>query len=67
MRNIQPMDKQGFKNFLKLYNRYIYSILNQENCREPPDEILTDQELDFLFNLYQKHNANVKDRRGPRP
>jgi len=43
---------------LKLYNRYIYSIVNQNNCEELPDEIITDEELDFLYNLYQEIEFN---------
>jgi hypothetical protein len=56
--DIKLTNKQGFKNFLKLYNRYIYSIVNQNNCEELPDEIITDEELDFLYNLYQEIEFN---------
>ena len=56
MKNFNPTDKQDFKKFLKLYNRYIYSIVNQNNLDnyELPDEIITDEELEFLFNIYQE-------------
>jgi hypothetical protein len=54
MKNFKIIDKQGFKKFLQLYSRYIYSIVNPNNCEELPDEMITDEELDFLFNLYQE-------------
>lgn len=48
------MDKQGFKKFLQLYNRFVYSIINQNNGCELEDEIITDEEIDWLYNVYQE-------------
>lgn len=48
------MDKQGFKKFLQLYNRFVYSIINQNNGCELEDEIITDEELEFLYKVYQE-------------
>ena len=59
------MDKQGFKKFLQFYGRYIYSIAanrNSESCDD--DEIISDSELDFLFNLYQEVEFNPRFNRG---
>ncbi|MDP2207307.1 MAG: hypothetical protein Q8K98_00865 [Bacteroidota bacterium] len=46
--------RKELKEFLKLYNRFIYSIVNQNDNKELqefPDEIITDEELDFLLNI----------------
>ena len=51
------MNIKDLKEFLRYYNRYIYSIVNQNNCEKLPDEI-TDEELDFLYNLYQEIEFN---------
>jgi hypothetical protein len=54
MKKNMTIDKKGFINLLKLYNRYIYSVVNFDGCEKLPDEIITDKEIDFLFNLYQE-------------
>jgi hypothetical protein len=54
MNNKRTMDKEGLKNLLKLYNRYIFSIVNLNDGRGLTEDIITDKELDFLINLYQE-------------
>jgi hypothetical protein len=46
----KTLDKKELKDFLKLYNRYIVSLVNQDNFSS---EVVTDEELDFLINLFE--------------
>ena len=50
------MDKQDFKKFLQFCGRYISIAANQNNLDnfELPDEIITDEEIDWLYNVYQE-------------
>lgn len=43
-------DKQGFKKFLQLYNRWLCSVIG---C-EVENEVITDEELEFLYKIYEE-------------
>jgi hypothetical protein len=59
-------DKQGFKKFLQLYNRWLCSVFQEFNTQKMPeelyegvlDEVLSDEDLDFLYNIYQEIEFN---------
>jgi hypothetical protein len=59
-------DKQGFKKFLQLYNRWLCSVFQEFSTEKMPeelyegvlDEVLYDVDLDFLYNLYQEIEFN---------
>jgi hypothetical protein len=61
MKNI-IMDLQDLKNFLTLYNRFLFSILSEFNREKLPeelfedvlDELVTKKDLDWLYTVYQK-------------
>jgi len=56
------MDKQGFKKFLKFYNKWVYSILsNPANDNEIVDDLITDEELEFLYKVYQEVEFNLSN------
>lgn len=56
------MDLQDLKNFLTLYNRFLFSILSEFNREKLPeelfedvlDELVTKKDLDWLYTVYQK-------------